>query len=214
MTRDIATLTEWTRVVLVVTAVCTTAVPIMFSLSRWWVKPLGRAFMVQAISFAVAVDVNLLFTVWRPKDVLILFWIHLGLLSAIAASTAGLAFLIFRMNFKRKDPYMLLDDKFYQFLKKMVQIGLPGTSTLYFTLAQIWDLPNAEEVVGTIAAFSVFFGLVLGVSTKTYNRTEAKYDGTIDVIINDEGTKTFSLNVNKDPDVLDQQDQILFKVNK
>ena len=39
----------------------------------------------------------------------------------------------------------------YDFLKKVVEVGLPALGTLYFALSQIWGLPSGEEVVGTIA---------------------------------------------------------------
>ncbi|ASU03942.1 holin [Streptomyces phage FrodoSwaggins] len=78
---------------------------------------------------------------------------------------------------KSKTP--LLGDKAYAVLKYTAAIVLPAVSTLYFTLAQLWGLPNAEEVVGTIAAVNAFMGLLLGVSTVSYNNSSVAYDGTI-----------------------------------
>lgn len=58
----------------------------------------------------------------------------------------------------------------YDILKKIAQIWLPATGTLYFALAQIWGLPYAEQIVGSISALDCFLGAVLGVSTYIYNK--------------------------------------------
>ena len=63
----------------------------------------------------------------------------------------------------------------YDILKKIAQLYLPALGTLYFALAQIWGLPYAEEIVGTVTAIDAFLGVVLGVSTYVYNKgNEAK----------------------------------------
>jgi hypothetical protein len=50
----------------------------------------------------------------------------------------------------------------------------------------------------------------------TYWTTNSKGepDGDIDVIQQEDGKKTFSLNLNSDPNDLDKKNQIVFKVNK
>jgi len=54
--------------------------------------------------------------------------------------------------------------------------------------------------------------LILGYSKRSYNASEVKYDGTIDVE-QLEDKKVFSLNLNSDPEKLDTKDQLIFKVN-
>ena len=66
---------------------------------------------------------------------------------------------------------MKLSDKTYNVLKWIAQLLLPAMATLYFALAGIWNLPYGEEVVGTISAVDVFLGVVLGISTAQYNKT-------------------------------------------
>jgi len=78
--------------------------------------------------------------------------------------------------------------KVYDRLKEFALIWLPGLGTLYFTVASIWNLPNAAEVVGTITAIDTFLGLILHVSIKTYNKSDKKYDGDIKVVPNEDGT--------------------------
>lgn len=67
---------------------------------------------------------------------------------------------------------MPMSNKTYDVLKWIAQYLLPATSTLYFALASIWEFPLGEQVVGTIAAIDTFLGVILGVSTVQYNKTE------------------------------------------
>lgn len=64
---------------------------------------------------------------------------------------------------------MMMENKTYDLLKKIAQIWLPAIGTLYFALAQIWGLPYAEQIVGTITALDAFLGAVLGISSFNYN---------------------------------------------
>lgn len=60
----------------------------------------------------------------------------------------------------------------YDFLKYLCQIALPAIGALYFALSQIWGYPYGEEVVGTISAVTACLGVLLGISTYTYNRRD------------------------------------------
>lgn len=61
-----------------------------------------------------------------------------------------------------------MSNKLYNVLKYIAQIVLPATATLYFGLAQIWQLPYAEEVVGTITVVDTFLGVLLKISSDKY----------------------------------------------
>lgn len=100
----------------------------------------------------------------------------------------------------------------YNSLKFIAQILLPGGGALYFAVAQIWGLPKAEEVVGTVTAIDVFLGLILEWSTRTYNNSDAKYDGAIVVEQQPNGPKMFNLELSSDPHDLDQKKEVTFKV--
>lgn len=65
---------------------------------------------------------------------------------------------------------MRLNSKVYDVLKWIAQILLPAIGTLYFALAGIWGLPYAEQIVGTITAVDTFLGILLGISSYTYNK--------------------------------------------
>lgn len=63
-----------------------------------------------------------------------------------------------------------MSNETYDILKKIAQVWLPAIGTLYFALARIWNLPYAEEIVGTITAIDAFLGALLGISTMLYNK--------------------------------------------
>jgi hypothetical protein len=67
-----------------------------------------------------------------------------------------------------------MSNKTYDVLKYIAQIVLPAIATLYFAIAQIWNLPYGEEIVGTITAIDAFLGALLGISTRIYNKEEKK----------------------------------------
>ena len=54
-----------------------------------------------------------------------------------------------------------MSNSMYDKLKWIAQILLPAIGTLYFALAQIWGLPYAEQIVGTITALDCFLGAIL-----------------------------------------------------
>lgn len=66
---------------------------------------------------------------------------------------------------------MKLSNKTFDVLKHIAMYLLPALGTLYFALAGIWGLPYGEQIVGTISAVDAFLGVVLGISTAKYNKT-------------------------------------------
>ena len=65
---------------------------------------------------------------------------------------------------------MVLSNKQYDVMKWIAQYVLPAAGTLYFALANIWGLPYGEQIVGTITAVDTFLGVLLGISTSSYNK--------------------------------------------
>lgn len=107
-----------------------------------------------------------------------------------------------------------MNSALYDKLKFVAQIGLPAAGTLYFTLAGIWGLPAAEEVVGTVVAVDTFLGVTLQISSAKYQNNEARFDGDL-VVEETPAGKTFTLALNEDPEYeLEGKDEILFKVKK
>ena len=66
---------------------------------------------------------------------------------------------------------MKLNNKIYDVLKYLAQIGLPALGALYFALSQIWGLPFGEEIVGTVAAVDTCLGVMLKISSDNYNKS-------------------------------------------
>jgi len=109
------------------------------------------------------------------------------------------------------DSGFMLTGKWYDKVKLAVQIWLPASGTLYFTLAQIWGLPSAEQVLGTIAAITTFFGVTLKISANTYYGKHEPYAG--DVVVNtDEDGTNFRLVMNGGPELFDGKDTLTLKV--
>ncbi len=61
-----------------------------------------------------------------------------------------------------------MSNKTYDTLKYIAQIVLPALGTLYFAIAEIWGLPYAKQIVGTITAIDTFMGVVLRISSNNY----------------------------------------------
>jgi hypothetical protein len=95
---------------------------------------------------------------------------------------------------------LLLGNKTYDFFKRLVQVILPAVGALYFGLANVWGLPNAEQVVGTIAIVTTFLGVVLGISNAQYQKSDASFDGLMVVgpPVEPGEPKTVSLELNSD----------------
>lgn len=92
-----------------------------------------------------------------------------------------------------------MGNKLYDVLKFLALIAFPAMGTLYFTLAGIWSLPGAEQVVGTIVAVDTFLGVVLQISATQFNAATAK--GTILAFDNaDKSGKSYSLEFEKHPE--------------
>ena len=66
---------------------------------------------------------------------------------------------------------MKLSNKTYDVLKWIAQVVLPALGTLYAALSGIWAFPYGEEIVGTILAVDTFIGVILGISSAQYNKT-------------------------------------------
>jgi hypothetical protein len=58
----------------------------------------------------------------------------------------------------------------YDVLKWVALVVLPAIAILYESLAGIWGLPFADQIPATITAVDLFLGVLLGVSSATYNK--------------------------------------------
>ena len=97
---------------------------------------------------------------------------------------------------------IVLSDKTYNRVKWISLIVLPALATAYFSLAPLWGLPKANEVVGTLAILSTCLGTLLGVSTKAYNSSGT--DGVVYANGKDEdtGLTRLGMTIGTHPDEL------------
>lgn len=65
---------------------------------------------------------------------------------------------------------MKMSNRLYDLFKWVALYLLPALGTLYFALAGIWGFPYGEAIVGTITAVDTFLGVILGISTRQYNK--------------------------------------------
>ena len=108
---------------------------------------------------------------------------------------------------------MIIKGRVYEWLKWCAQILFPALGALYFGLAGIWDLPSAEQVVGTIVVVDAFLGVILGISQVRYNREEVA-GGTLETIQGPSGKITHTLNLDDDPMDLVNKDKVVLSVVK
>jgi hypothetical protein len=98
----------------------------------------------------------------------------------------------------------------YDSLKVIAQIWLPGLGTLYFTLAQIWGLPFAAEIVGSITAVDTFLGVLLRVSAGKYTPPS---DGTLDIDMSDPEKERYKFNLTTPLEDMSDKQHILLTVD-
>jgi hypothetical protein len=106
----------------------------------------------------------------------------------------------------------LLNDKWYTILEWVARVLLPAVATLYTAVGALWGWPNVTQVVGTIVAADAFLGVFLGFAQRSYDSSAAKFDGNIIVMGTPDGGKTFSLELDTNPDDMAEKSQITFKV--
>lgn len=108
---------------------------------------------------------------------------------------------------------MFLSDKNYAILKWIAQLFLPALGTLYFALSSIWGLPYGEQIVGTITAIDAFLGVLLGLSTAAYKKSDASSDGTLLINTQDPSKDVYRLQLNNDITELANKTAITLKID-
>lgn len=107
--------------------------------------------------------------------------------------------------------------RMYDFVKAFTLVVLPGIGTFYFALAQLWNLPAAEEVVGTMIALDLLLGGIVKRSSSNYqkNAETAPISGEIVVTQNRDGdVKDMRFEALVDPFVPTEGQPIVFNVRR
>ena len=106
--RDVETLLHWSRVILIVTAICVTLFPVLYALfAPWYQSKLGIAVMLQSVSIALTIDYSAgrryIFPDAAPSTIL---WIYIVLMSLVCLTslflTAVLLYLVLHPNVEGK----------------------------------------------------------------------------------------------------------------
>lgn len=107
----------------------------------------------------------------------------------------------------------LFSNRAYDTLKWVAAVFLPALALFYIAIAPLWDLPKQEEVAGTVVALDLFLGALLGISTRQYNNSDARFDGRIDVSPGETEEETNML-VSLDPSAIATKKEIVVKVDR
>ena len=62
-----------------------------------------------------------------------------------------------------------MSNEVYDVLKEVALTILPALAVLYATLGKIWGLPYVSEIPATIMAIDTAMGVILHISTNSYN---------------------------------------------
>jgi chromate transport protein ChrA len=73
---------------------------------------------------------------------------------------------------------MMLTNKVYDILKRVVTIGMPAFIAFYTAIAEAFQWPGTQTVVIVLGAVTTFLGTVPGISTAQYNKIKDAEDTT------------------------------------
>ena len=65
-----------------------------------------------------------------------------------------------------------MTNKTYDFLKWVAQIFIPAATTLFFAIAESWQLPYKAEIIGTASAVDAFLGAILQIASNSYYKEQ------------------------------------------
>lgn len=103
---------------------------------------------------------------------------------------------------------MKLSNRTYDILKWVALYLLPALGTLCFAVANIWNLPYGEEIVGTITAVDTFIAVIIGISRYSYEG-----DGTLQIDTTSDKTDVFKFDMNTPFEDLADKKTVTFKVD-
>lgn len=75
--------------------------------------------------------------------------------------------------------------KLYNAVKYLVLIALPAFATAYNALGDGLNLPAVAKVTLVCTVVAAFLGTLVGISARSYNNSEERFDGAIEINAND-----------------------------
>lgn len=95
ITRDMELAVILGRLILIVASITTTSFPVLYLFSPWYKTPLGRAFMLESATLALAIWLKFTLTFFLadgPRGFLL--WTNVVILTLITIATSGLTYLL------------------------------------------------------------------------------------------------------------------------
>ena len=71
---------------------------------------------------------------------------------------------------------MPINKKLYDILSYISRYALPAIAGLYYTLAEVWNLPYGAQISATIAGIILAINVLLGVDSIQYHATLTEKD--------------------------------------
>jgi len=102
-----------------------------------------------------------------------------------------------------------LSNKTYAVLSITADIILPAVGVICFFSSLIFSISGIRYILGIILIFILVLGIILLVSSNNYKKS---HSGEIVITEHEDGKKTFSLELETDPNELVGMDVISFKV--
>lgn len=65
-----------------------------------------------------------------------------------------------------------MNDKTFNFIRFLAEIGITAIGTFYKVVAEIWSLPYGEAVLATCVALSTLIGVWVEYSRYTWNKAQ------------------------------------------
>lgn len=113
----------------------------------------------------------------------------------------------------RSDRGWYFTPKTYDGLNQVVKIVLPALGAFYAAMALIWKWGYSTEVVGSLAAITVFGGILLNVSKSFWLQDDANVDGAMQVNTTNPMKDSLVLDLKTmDPEEIKKQDTLLLRV--
>ena len=115
---------------------------------------------------------------------------------------------------KLRGDIMIINNKVYGIIKWVIVYLLPAIGTLYFSISQLWGIPHADQILGTISSVTIFLSMILGLSSSSYKKNGSGMDGVMLVDTSNPDKDVYLLQLTNEAINLAEKDTITFKVEK
>lgn len=111
-----------------------------------------------------------------------------------------------------KDNPLSIPNNTYDKLKGFTMYVMPGVVTLWLTIGTIWAFPYTTEIGATLTALTTFAGILVGVTKAQYNKEPADTDGDLLLDIQEDGSQSLTVALEKPPEEFRDKELVMFRV--